>query len=80
LFQINVGGANYPLYLNKRAVWSLTKTYENQPAQLFREMVLLCVPATVLALPFVSAGGSKGTIGVPKNIWKGVACKFSIFT
>ena len=76
MFQINIGGDTYPVYLEKRAVWSVTKTHEKVPDSLFRELVLLCVPATVLALPYLTAAGTAGTVGIPRNIWKGAARKF----
>ncbi|KAK3914826.1 5'-nucleotidase SurE, partial [Frankliniella fusca] len=69
----NLGGTLYPVYVEKRAAWSLTKAHKGDSCRLFRELVLLCVPPAVLALPYVSAGGTRGTIGVPRTIWKGVA-------
>ncbi|XP_052128124.1 uncharacterized protein LOC127750460 [Frankliniella occidentalis] len=63
----------YVLYLNKRDVWSIVKSFKKQPNTMFRELMVLCVPTVVLALPFMTAAGTGGTVGIPEDVWKGLA-------
>ncbi|XP_034248077.1 uncharacterized protein LOC117649410 [Thrips palmi] len=70
---LNLGGTTYPVYLPSKTVYSVTKNHKGDPNVLFRELLLRCVPPTVLALPWITAAGTANSVGLPRNVLKGVA-------
>lgn len=65
----------YHVYMDGRTLWSHAKSHRQNADVMFRELMLECVPPQVLALPHITAAGTKDTVGVPKPIWKAVAGK-----
>lgn len=67
--------SKHDVWVDARNFWSIVKNYKDEPAQLFRELILDCVPPTLLALPFITAAGTKDTVGIPKDIVKAARSK-----
>lgn len=63
-------------WLPSRTTWGFVKKLKTESLKFFKAIMLECVPDVVLALPYVSASGTRDTVGVPKAVLSAVASKY----
>ena len=71
---------NFDVFLCSKLVWGYSKEYRDSAKKMFEQILMECVSEVVLALPYISASGTKDTVGIPRDIKNAANCeKFSYF-
>ncbi|XP_052123657.1 uncharacterized protein LOC113214913 [Frankliniella occidentalis] len=60
------------VYISAGCAWAFGKSHRDNPSKLFSSLLLECVPEFVLALPYMSASGANGCVGIPLPIRQAV--------